>query len=257
MRRTSNAKPLAAPRRIDKIFRLRRNVLMTPSEQRAAANGKAVFTPAELRTLYAHANEQQRLYLLLGLNCAFTQKDIATLAADDLVLGVAPVIDRIRHKTRGAAIRGRWGLWQETANLLKARMATTPKNPDGLALLTSEGRPVVDDANDSDSVALTWARLFKSLDRRRLAGEDIPPVRRLPFKTLRKTASDTILRLSGSEAVQQLMLAHSSGSIARKHYTGETDFTPLVEPLRQFGEQLKAARLFTPDPAEADTGTQK
>ena len=97
-----------APRRLDKIFKIRRNTLMTVAEQRADANGKEVFLLGELKSLYTHANERQRLYLLLALNCGFTQKDLATLAFADVQLDAdPPVIDRIRHKTRGAGIRGR------------------------------------------------------------------------------------------------------------------------------------------------------
>ena len=56
-------------------------------------------------------------------------------------------------------------------------------------------------------------------------------VRTLPFTTLRKTRSHMILRLAG-EPVQQLYLAHKDCSVAAQHYTGETNFEPLVKPLR-------------------------
>lgn len=232
-----------APRRMDKIFRIRRNILMTPAEQREEANGKAIYTLEELKTLYAHANEQQRLYMVLALNCAFTQKDLATLAFADVQLDAQPpVIDRIRSKTRATGVRGHWELWPETVKLLTKRISQTPKtktqNPDQWAMLTEDGKPLVNDASDTDSVALTWRRLLKAINKEKAE------VRELPFKTLRKTASDMILNLSGSEAIQQLMLAHARRTIAGKHYTGETNFAPLSEPLQKLHDTLVAAGVF-------------
>ena len=105
-------------------------------------------------------------------------------------------------------------------------------------MLTEDGRPLVNDLNDTDSVGLTWRRLVNGINK------DTETVRPLPFKTLRKTTADSILRLSGSESVQQLMLAHSRRSVAARHYSGEHDFTPLVEPLRRLYRQLKDAGVF-------------
>jgi integrase len=234
----------SGPRRWEKVFKIRRNNLMTPAEQRADANGKEVFSLAELKLLYSNANERQRLYMLLALNCAFTQKDLATLALADLQLDADPaVIDRIRHKTRGAGIRGRWALWPETCELLRKRIRQTPANaatnPQQLAMLTEDGRPLVNDENDTDSVGLTWRRLLRGINK------NAATIRPLPFKTLRKTAADLILRLSTSESVQQLMLSHSRRSVAARHYSGEHDFAPLVEPLHRLYLHLKEAGVFT------------
>lgn len=229
------------PRRMDKVFKLRTTALMTAAEQRKAANGNAVFTTAELKELYTTANENQRLYMLLALNTASTQKELATLALDEIDLS-AGVIDRIRHKTRSTAIRGRWQLWPETLELLKARIATTPRdpkvNPAGLAMLTDNDRPLVHDETDTDTIASTWARLIRRTNK------EEQKVRRLGFKTLRKTAADAILRISGSEAVQQLMLAHARRTMAARHYTGETHFEPLAQPLKHLGDELQAAGVF-------------
>lgn len=234
-----------APRRMDKVFRIRRNTMVTPAEQKAEANGQDIFALPELQNLYAVANEQQRLYMLLGLNCAFTQMDIATLMQDD-VDSDAGIIDRIRHKTRGAGVRGHWQLWPETATALKTRMAKTPmdktSNPEGLAILSEDCKPLVHDDTDTDAIALTWARL-----RNALRPDECRP---LSFKTLRKTASDYILRLSGNEAIQQLMLAHARRSIAARHYSGETDFTPLAEPLKTWHATLLAALVFSGEKAK-------
>jgi len=234
-----------APRRMDKVFRVSRTKLMTHAEQRASADGQATFTLPELKAHYSQCtNDRQRLYVLLGLNCGFTQKDIATLLLDDVVAdGVMTVIDRYRSKTRGAGVKGRWVLWPETGQLLASEMAKTPTNtkdnPQRLALLSEDRRMLVDDSTDTDSIAQSWVRL----GRRVRATEVNKDVRALPFKVLRKTGSDVVLRLS-SEAVQQRYLAHKSRSVAARHYTGAADFAPLTRPLAKMRAQLKSAGVF-------------
>jgi hypothetical protein len=236
-----------APRRMDKIFRIRRNVLFTPLEQKALADGKPVFTMEELRILYAAANDRQRLYLLSGLNFAFAQKDLATLLITDVNFEQR-VIDRIRHKTRGIGIRGRWEMWPETVKAYKRCFAPSDEtaNPNGLAFLTEDGKALVNDDADSDAVAQSWTRLVGRMNKEKQI------VRPLSFKTLRKTASDAILRISGSEEVQHLMLCDSPRSIGAKHYRGKADFSRLFSALRAFREELVVEKVFTgtaPTPA--------
>ncbi|HEX2973570.1 MAG TPA: hypothetical protein VHP11_14645, partial [Tepidisphaeraceae bacterium] len=154
-----------APRRMDKIFRIRRNILLTPAEQRAEANGKDIFTVDELRTLYTNANEQQRLYMLLALNCAFTQKDLATLAFADVQLRAQPpVIDRIRSKTRATGVRGHWELWPETVKLLTKRITpgaySLPFTPTMYPALMHTIKPA------RSKIVLHATALFLSHDRR-------------------------------------------------------------------------------------------
>jgi hypothetical protein len=112
-------------------------------------------------------------------------------------------------------------------------------NPHRLALLSEDGRMLVDDSTDTDSIAQSWVRL----GRRVKAIEANKDVRMMPFKVLRKTGSDVLLRRS-TEAVQQLYLAHKGRTIAARHYTGQTDFEPLTIPLAKMREELKAAGVF-------------
>jgi integrase len=231
-----------APRRMDKIFRrVRRNTLMTPEEQRSSAKGNDTHTYEELRTIYARANDRQKLYMLLALNCAFTQGDIATLLEDDVIDG-GRIIDRIRHKTRRRGVRGRWELWPELTSLLNSAMASTPRdrsiNLNRLALLTSENYPLVHDDTDSDAIAQSWSDLLAAINKDKVI------VRPLSFKYLRKTAGTAIRRISKSKDIRSLMLAHARQGVGELHYDGETDFAPLVGPLRKFRLDLVTAGVF-------------
>jgi hypothetical protein len=65
-----------APRRFETLF----NVKLT-SPATGAAHTPAM-TVDQIGQLWKAANARQRLYLLLGLNCGYTQEDIASLTAD-------------------------------------------------------------------------------------------------------------------------------------------------------------------------------
>jgi hypothetical protein len=214
---------------LDKLCRVRKQKLFTLPELKQRAHGQKVFTPEELATLYHHASRTQRLYLLLGLNLAATQGQIADLVMTDLHLGDdPPYIEFVRSKTRhcAAGTVGHYELWPETAALLRARVARTPKTEEGWAILTKDRQRMVrynERGGRCDPILMSWKKL---LDKSKL-----PADRRLSFKYLRKTIADMVLRRS-DEQTQQQMLAHARKTIAAKHYSGRQDFTQLSETLR-------------------------
>ncbi|MGB7159335.1 MAG: site-specific integrase [Tepidisphaeraceae bacterium] len=224
------------PRRWQKLFKVRWASLMTPAEQKKQAQGKDTFTDNELKELYALASDRTRMLMLLGLNCALPQKEIATLQLDDIDLKDG-VIDRIRHKTRGtAAVRTRWVLWPETLKLVKAHLV--PANEHGLAFMSEQGQPLVNNAARTDSIALAWARLLAHAEKKE------KKVRPFSFGTLRKTSSTAVLRISGSELLQQQHLAHRTQTVAGKHYTGTMDFAALNDALARYRLELIKAGVL-------------
>jgi integrase len=227
-----------APRRMDKVFAVHRYDLMTPAEMKEQAKGQKTFTFEELKVLYANANDRQRIYILMSLNFAYAQGEISNLLKEDVDLQ-ASMIHCFRHKVRRHSVEGQWEIWPETKALLEKAMKSTPINPGNLALLTENGRPLVNDPADSDAIAQSWVRLMKRVNKEKEV------VRPLSFKFVRKTASDAIRRISGLEEVQQLMLSQRSQTVAGKHYTGQRDFSRLFEPLRQFRQQLLDAGVFS------------
>lgn len=105
-----------------KLFKVLWINLLTPVEQKQLAAGKKTFDVAELVDLYQLANDRERLYLLLGLNCAFGQGEISTLMRSDIDFKTSS-ITRTRHKTRDVGVIGSWVLWKEASDLLKANVA--------------------------------------------------------------------------------------------------------------------------------------
>jgi hypothetical protein len=96
----------------DEALQVRVANLRNRNEISALKDGVAVWTIAELATLYRYATDRERLWLLLGLNCGFTQAEICTLRNDEIVqIPGGPVVKRVRHKSQ---VYGEFSLWPET-----------------------------------------------------------------------------------------------------------------------------------------------
>lgn len=213
------------PRGFERIFRVNRRALLTNRERKQAAQGVSTFSVAELGKLWAAANEQNRLFVCLGLNCGFAQMEIATLRTWEIDLEADPkCVSRHRRKTE---VYGRWALWSVTGDLLARRLKRTPENAEDYALLTRNGQPYVRYREDvrTDAIAQAWRKLVKKAD-----------VSRLGFKHLRKTGADMIRKIDGLES-SEAYLAHSEKTLARVY--SNRDFDRLAVALRTMEEQLK------------------
>ncbi len=213
----------------------------TPREMKKAAKGIPNFTLDELRYVWHQATSKaRRVYLMLGLCCGFTQKEIASLMKDDLVLeGGQWFIDRLRNKT---GVRGKWWLPPLLATELREIISTTPDNTDGLAMLTGYGLPLVHASNGKkgrvDTVKLAWARMADKA--KTMATRQGVNWQGLSFKYLRKTASQYVRDQYGLE-VAQAFLAHSPDTVAGKHYNN-VDFRKVAEAGKGLWEWLAPMR---------------
>jgi integrase len=217
------------PRGFDRIFRVNRKALLTNKERRQAAQGVEVFTVEELTKLWQAANEQNRLFISLGLNCGFAQMEISTLRTWEINLEADPKhIARHRRKTE---VYGSWVLWDVTADLLERRLPWTPKNKEEHALLTRNGNPFVNygSGHRTDVIGQAWQKLIKKAD-----------VTKLGFKYLRKTGADMIRKIGGLE-VSEAYLAHSEKTLARVY--SNRDFDKLADALGIMETELKT--VFT------------
>ena len=217
-----------APRRLTRIFSINRRALLTDEERKKAARGVQVFSVDELKALYKAANKQNRLYILLGLNCGFASMEISTLRRWEIDLKAdQPIIVRNRRKTD---VHGEWVLWPETAALLKERLKKGPQDQTGenLAIVTRNGRELVryHGGVRTDTVATAWTKLVKK------AG-----VTKLGFKHLRKTGADMIRKIAGLE-VSETYLAHSEKSLAR--FYSNPDYAKVAAALAKMREELAA-----------------
>jgi hypothetical protein len=88
----------------EEALRVRVAGLRNPKEISALRDGVAVWTIDELTTIYRYGTDRERLLLLLGLNCGFTQAEISGLRLDEIVNSTAGTsIKRIRTRARCTA----------------------------------------------------------------------------------------------------------------------------------------------------------
>jgi integrase len=238
------------PATLAKLFKFDRKKLHTDEELDAQAEVK-VFSVGELAALWRScANELQQLMFLLALNTGQTQAEIATLRPAHCHLDhPGPYVKRRRHKTR---VVGRWGLWPETAALLRKALA---KSADPERVLTNKrGDPLVfyRGRHRYDTVRGEWDKVLARAARhfawwqeheawrpphQRPAGYRAPvQTRRLPFKYLRKTSGDLVRRIGGKD-MAEVFLSHADQTMARV-YTNR-DFKRLDKALRKMRRRLE------------------
>ena len=202
----------------------------------------------ELRLLNRYATPIERLYLLLGLNCGFGTKEIATLtigetflhqalpADEQEVFGFASTnadsfVSLVRNKT---TIVGKFLLFPQTVQMLEWALARRFRFPnptaDQPAILNANGKPL-DHRSKSGNPSRQILNTFTRLQERILADDN--EISRLPFKHLRKTSGDLIRRFSDGE-IAGVFLLHGSPV--------KTDKLSDVYTNRPFGKVYEAIR---------------
>jgi len=213
------------------------------------------FQLQELRLLNRYATPTERLYLMLGLNCGFGTKEIATLTIGEIFLNQALPADEqevfnfpstnadsfvslVRNKT---TIVGKYLLFKQTKILLQWALAQRSQQPnpapDQPALLNRNGLPLdhrTAGGNPSQQIPNAFSRLKKRISN------DGHEIASLPFKHLRKTAGDLIRRFSDGE-VSGVFLLHGSPVQSDKLsdvYTNRP-FGKVYEAIRRVEEYLQ------------------
>ena len=265
-----------SPKRFDRIFRVsQKSFRLTNSDHLKAVEGKRVFSVEELARLYRNANFQVREYMIMALNCGFTQSEIDSLLRGEVHLDESPpYIKRVRRKPNDLTVVGRWELWHETAVLLERRKARKYQfeyriDDDGIIWFKhieaeewrkygSYGREnynyLQETKRKADSRVLTDKDcvFVESLVYFNQAGQKsdnaasawwrllnkTPSVRRYSFKSLRKTGADMILKITGSPEIVQTYLSHKPTTVAGRHYTNR-DYDRLAEELRKMRIELE------------------
>jgi hypothetical protein len=192
-----------------------------------------VFTDDEVVALLAASSPLVRACILLGLNCGFTSSELSSLTNDHLVLedggrGARWKIEKSRTKTGRP---GAWTLWPETVKAMEA--AGWKPGTEGLVLKTSAGTALCHycpAGERADALGRAWHRLAKLL----------PEGRRLGHKHMRKTGATWVSSVAG-EVVAGRYLAHTGGSVARRHYLGDDDRADVSAAL----EAVRTAKLKT------------
>ena len=200
------------------------------------------YTTDELKTLYDEAVDRTKLFMLLAMNCGFTQVDISDLVhlRKDKA---GRVIERVDLK-EGRIIRKRsktekhhnspivnYKLWKPTHKLLK-QFAT---NKSAVRVLTTEeGKPLMQDSLSGELRKKTDN--IRSAFVRAMNAAEIPADERKGFSAIRATSSSMLDNHAEFSRFAQHWLGHAPKSVADKHYVApsQTRFDAAVAWL---GEQ--------------------
>ncbi len=167
------------------------------------------FTIPEIKTLLENASDRTRLYILLGLNCGMTQREISDIQQDNLDWK-AGTLTRKRSKTSRYenVPTVTYRLWPETLKLLKQHQSGSET-----VLLNGNGQPLVNDQIDSsgkyrrnDNVKNAFDRLLRKVKLKK------------PFKLMRKTSSSLLHNKHEFHHLAQLFLGQSPRTVAEKSY---------------------------------------
>lgn len=221
------------PRNFDRLFRFKS--VLTIEERAAlleAGRGEPPhFTVDQLAKFYAVACDRHRTWMLLSLNCGFSQAELNSLHRFEVknLHTDQPFIERFRQKTQ---IYARWSLWPETARLLRVHMAGP--NPEDLALFTDRGRRLkcVAPSGVYSGVSEAWRLIVKR--------SGVP---KGTYKLLRKTGAWMLKQIGGLE-VSEMYLAHQEPGM-NKHYAGrrwDKLDAALLEMRKQLEPMFRAGR---------------
>jgi len=240
------------PASLRKCFGFKRDKLLTEEELDARAN-VPTFNVKELTTIWKfNHHDRRQLYMLLALNCGFTQRDIATLRKTHCfdLASERPYIKRRRAKTK---VMGKWRLWPETAYMLRQHFCKDKEQP--LALLHgAKDRPLISRVVGSryDVIRNEWDHVLRAVDKGHTAAPTkSAAARRLSFKFLRKTGSNMVRRIAGRD-VAETYLAHTDRTMSKVYHN--PDFKRLAGALRKLRRRLQpmfdAAPSVLPKPAQ-------
>lgn len=186
------------------------------------------FTTDEIRVLLKNADERLRLYQLLMLNIAGTQKDVSDLHPSELDLKAKRIIrKRSKKSVQNADFvpTVSYLLWDETWELLRKHHTSDSQR----VLLTANGAPLVGRGR-TDYIGKDWRKYRDDLVRRGLLN------RKLPLKSFRKFVASAIANEFGEELAKHFC-GHSKRSTLARHYWQKDD-GQLDKAVVWLGEQL-------------------
>ena len=194
---------------------------------------------SEFVRLHDHSTESMQLYILLALNCGYTQIDIATLD-HSMIDWTTGRIDRSRHKTQNSANTPQYAkLWKRTLSMLKAQATKPNSTKDNLVLLSRDNNALVRPEDKVDNVQRAFNRLKQktktthSFRNIRATGADLIKNKYVPHADNPRTKTNSELF--------DLYLAHKPPQMVRHYDAG--DWSELFQATDWLGEQLERAFL--------------
>lgn len=219
------------------------------------------YTPGQLATLYEYATPQERLYMLLALNCGWGIDMIASLQKQGMIFLDQPHgyyedthgdwIKRLRYKT---TIYGEWRLWPATVAGLKWYAERRPASTESTFFVTTSGRSLMATTtsnNRTTIIAKAWDRLYRRVLKDH---SDFP---RLSFNKLKKTAGNLIKKLEDGETAG---VFHCRGKTVhadelQDRYT-DRDFAKLHDAIERMRSFLAPMFSRVADPFPGDNKTR-
>lgn len=192
---------------------------------------------AVTKLLLAWKNDKLRLYVLLALNCAMTQKDISDLLNSEVDWKEGRIM-RKRSKTSTCENTPtvNYKLWPETFRLL-CQFRNTDKSPSAKVLVNRNGKPLLSvswkakcqksgrhkgepilDGNGKPRMRLCRSDSVRNLFQRQAKKMELKP----KFKQLRKTGSTTLKGLGADRDLRNEYLGHSLRNIRERDYEGDS-----------------------------------
>ncbi|MFC1596738.1 tyrosine-type recombinase/integrase [Planctomycetota bacterium] len=170
-----------------------------------------IYTRDEITTLLNRASNRTKLYILLAINTAATQKDIADLQNSEVVWDEARIV-RKRSKTRkhDTVPVVNYRLWPETIRLLRAERAP---GPSPRVLLNANGGPLWFDEMREGGRYVKIDNIKSAFDRLRRKTKISKS-----FIALKKTSASLIRENERFSTLDTLFLGQAPNSIAHKHY---------------------------------------
>jgi integrase len=203
-----------------------------------------LWTPDEFHHTLALVPEDFQLFLLLMLNCGFTNTDVASLLKSEVQLDEGRIV-RQRTKTRRHAHPPvvNYKLWPKTLELLRKHWSKHPT----VALTNRKGNPLavsklVKEGTKTREVAWTTiGRRYIQMKTAKPKKKVKPQLADKQLKFLRKTGSTKIRSKREFLSLDSLYLGHSWANVADKHYNAfdGQPYEPLDEAIDWLGKEFR------------------
>ncbi len=236
------------PRRFHAIKKTPDDLSAAEQYDRRIAREKLVIPDDRLRTLFECALPNERMLLLLGLNCAFAASEIGQLRTGFLKLDQG-TIEGIRFKSGNET---RHWLWKQTRDglvwVLSQRKTAKTKRSDeqGIVFLTERGKPIwhgTEKGHVSDGVSNVWYRLVRRVRK------DDPEFPSYSFNKLRKTSATRILEIADAETASMILAHKTISEDDLLHHYALLPWEKLYAAQRTLEEQLASVlEAGGPDP---------
>lgn len=200
----------------------------------------------QLGIIAQYCRPEERVYFLLGLNCAFGEGEAGQLRIPFIK---GREIDGIRFKTGNAT---KHHLWDETADALQGIIKTRPvikDDIDQIVFVTEQGTPIwhtTEKGNYSNGISNRWNAVMKRVQK------DHPEIPSYSFNKLRKTAATNILRLCSAESASMLLAHKTISDDELLECYVSIPWEKLFEAQRKWGEEILPK--IQPNPLHINVG---